>query len=50
VSVQKRGTGYVVRCREGGRQLSRSFDRRGDAVVFETDVKRRGSSARSLLA
>lgn len=41
MSVQKRGNSYVVRWREGGRQLSRSFTRRGDAVAFETDVKRR---------
>jgi len=41
VSVQKRGSSYVVRWREGRRQLSRSFTRRGDAVAFETDVKRR---------
>jgi hypothetical protein len=41
VSIQKRGSSYVVRWREGGRQLSRSFARRGDAVAFETDVRRR---------
>jgi hypothetical protein len=41
VSIQKRSSSCVVRCREGGRQLSRSFTRRGDAVAFETDVKRR---------
>ena len=41
MSVQKRGSSYVVRWREGGRQLSRSFTRRGDAAAFETDVKRR---------
>jgi hypothetical protein len=41
VSIQKRSNSYVVRWREGGRQLSRSFTRRGDAVAFETDVKRR---------
>ncbi|MDQ6607311.1 MAG: hypothetical protein M3Z06_12275 [Actinomycetota bacterium] len=41
MSVQKRGSSDVVRWREGGRQLSRSFTRRGDAGAFETDVKRR---------
>ena len=41
MSIQKRSSSYVVRWREGGRQLSRSFTRRGDAVAFETDVKRR---------
>jgi integrase len=41
VSIQKRSSSYVVRWREGGRQLSRSFTRRGDAVAFEVDIKRR---------
>ena len=39
MSIQKRSSSYVVRWREGGRQLSRSFTRRGDAVAFETDVQ-----------
>jgi hypothetical protein len=41
VSVQKRGSRYVVRWRDGGRQLRRTFIKHGDAVAFETDVKRR---------
>jgi hypothetical protein len=31
----------VVRWREGGRQLQRTFLKHGDATAFETDVKRR---------
>jgi integrase len=41
MSVQKRGSRYVVRWREGGRQLARTFTKRGDAAAFEVDVKRR---------
>src|SRR5438105_1182481 len=41
MSVQKRGNRHIVRWREGGRQLSRSFLRRSDALAFDTDVKRR---------
>lgn len=41
MSIQKRGSRYVVRWREGGRQLQRTFIKHGDAVAFETDVKRR---------
>jgi integrase len=41
VSIQKRGSRYVVRWREGGRQLARTFAKRGDAAAFEVDVKRR---------
>lgn len=41
MSIQKRGTKYVVRWREGGRQLQRTFLKHGDAKAFETDVKRR---------
>lgn len=33
--------GYEVMWREGGRQRSRMFDRKGDADAFELDVKRR---------
>ncbi len=41
MSIQKRGSRYVVRWREGGRQLQRTFIKRGDAMAFETDIKRR---------
>jgi integrase len=41
VSIQKRGSSYVVRWREGGHQLQRTFIKHGDARAFETDVKRR---------
>jgi integrase len=41
VSIQKRGSSYVVRWREGGHQLQRSFLKHRDAVAFETDTKRR---------
>ncbi len=41
MSIQKRGSSYVVRWREGGHQLQRSFIKHGDARAFETDVKRR---------
>lgn len=41
MSVQKRGGKYVVRWREGGRQLARTFVRAGDAEAFEIDVRRR---------
>ncbi|HWF25226.1 MAG TPA: tyrosine-type recombinase/integrase [Solirubrobacteraceae bacterium] len=36
-----RGGQYQVRWREGGRQRSRLFARRGDAQAFELDVRRR---------
>src|SRR5438132_14347978 len=36
-----RGGQYEVRWREGGRQRSRSFAKKGDADAFELDVKRR---------
>ena len=41
MSIQKRGSRYVVRWWEGGRQLQRTFIKHGDAVAFETDVRRR---------
>ncbi len=41
MSIQKRGSHYVVRWRERGRQLARSFTKRGDAAAFEVDLKRR---------
>ena len=41
MSIQKRGSRYVVRWREAGRQLQRTFIKHGDAAAFETDVKRR---------
>jgi integrase len=41
VSVRKRGKRYEVRWTEGGRKLSRTFLRQGDASAFDLDVKRR---------
>ncbi|HTZ86297.1 MAG TPA: hypothetical protein VMB05_06490 [Solirubrobacteraceae bacterium] len=44
MSIHKRsdrGGRYAVRWREGGRQRTRLFDKKGDAVAFELDVKRR---------
>jgi len=41
MSIHKRDGGYQVKWREGGRQRSRTFDRKGDAAAFEVDVKRR---------
>jgi integrase len=53
MSVQKRNDGkYEVRWREGGRQRSRLFNRKGDADAFDRDVKRRkqlGTLAPSVL-
>ena len=40
MSIQKRGSRYVVRWREGGGQLQRTFLKHRDAA-FETDTKRR---------
>ncbi|HEX3332583.1 MAG TPA: site-specific integrase [Gaiellales bacterium] len=45
MSVQKRVRGnqkrWVVRWREGGQQLSRTFDRKEDADTFERETRRR---------
>ncbi len=44
MSIQRlsdRGGKYLVRWREGGRQRSQLFDRKGDAEVFELEIKRR---------
>jgi len=44
MSIRKRidrNRGYEVRYREGGRERSRTFVRKGDAEAFEADVKRR---------
>jgi len=43
VSVERNrnGKGWVTRWREHGRQRSRLFDRRGDAQVFDAEVRRR---------
>jgi integrase len=39
-NARRPGT-YEVRWREGGRRLSRTFDRKGDAQAFDLDVRRR---------
>lgn len=41
MSVQRDRDRWRVRWREGGRQRSRSFDRKGDADLFDREVKRR---------
>lgn len=41
MSIQKRGSRYLVRWREGGQQPGRTFARRRDAEAFELDLKRR---------
>jgi integrase len=41
VSVQRHRDAWRVRWRENGRQHSRSFARRGDAILFDSEVKRR---------
>jgi integrase len=41
MSVQRDRDRWRVRWREGGKQRSRSFDRKGDAQTFDREVKRR---------
>lgn len=42
MSVQRTRTGkYAVRWRDGGKQLSKSFDRKKDAASFDVEVRRR---------
>src|SRR5947209_475611 len=41
VSVHRKGAKWVVRYRDGQRQRSRSFDRKGDAERFDVEVVRR---------
>jgi integrase len=41
VSAHRKGRKWVVRYREGGRNRSRSFDRKTDAERFDAEVKRR---------
>lgn len=42
MSIIKKPSGrYAVRYREGGRQREQTFDRKGDAERWETDLKRR---------
>lgn len=41
MSVQAHGDGWKVRWRENGRQPSRYFTRKTDAVLFDSEVKRR---------
>jgi integrase len=41
VSVHRKGAKWVVRYREGERNRSRSFDRKGDAERFDVEVTRR---------
>ncbi len=41
MSVQKRGKSWRVRWQEGEQWRSRSFDRKGDAVLFDGELRRR---------
>ena len=41
MSAHRKGHKWVVRYREGGRNRSRSFDRKADAERFDAEVKRR---------
>lgn len=41
MSVQRHRKAWRVRWREGGKQHSRTFDRKGDADTFDREVKRR---------
>ncbi len=41
MSVHKRGTSWQVKYRADGRQRSRTFDRKGDALTFDREVRRR---------
>lgn len=42
MSIHKEGNGWRVRWRQDGRNRSRAFDRRRDAVRWEFEVRRRG--------
>jgi Phage integrase, N-terminal SAM-like domain len=41
MSIEKRGSGWRVRYREGNRNRSKTFDRKRDAEAFEDEVRRR---------
>jgi hypothetical protein len=41
MSIHKAGARWRVKYRVGGRRRSRTFDRKGDAVTFDADIKRR---------
>ncbi|MGI8781830.1 MAG: hypothetical protein ACR2L8_16980 [Solirubrobacteraceae bacterium] len=41
MSIHRKGERWVVRYREGGRNRSRSFDRKADAQRFDAEVTRR---------
>jgi integrase len=41
MSVQKRNGRFQCKWREGGRQFSRTFDRKGDADAFDLELRRR---------
>ena len=41
MSVHRKDQGWVTRWREGGRQRSRAFDRKRDAVAWDAEVRRR---------
>jgi integrase len=41
VSIHKQGSNWRVKYRLGGRQRSKTFTRKSDAITFEADIKRR---------
>jgi hypothetical protein len=41
MSVHKHGSAWRVRWRAGGRQRSRTFNRKGDASKFDAEMTRR---------
>ena len=41
MSVHKRGTSWQVKYRSDGRQRSRTFDRKTDALTFDREIRRR---------
>lgn len=49
MSIHKRGNKWQVKWRQGDRQRSRTFLRKGDAITFETDIRRRKQLGPTLL-
>jgi hypothetical protein len=48
MSVQQRGSRWVVRWREGGRHHARAFADRKDAVVFDRGLRSADDAARAV--
>jgi integrase len=49
VSIHKRGKRWQVKWREGDQQRSRSFDRKGDADIFDLELRRRAQLGPALV-